>query len=324
MVSEGLRVLVISYNRVAFSNFLISYVEKHRYKVVFLSDGYFNFLKEIPSLLRGKKFDLILTQHPLVLVITSLFMVRNNLRWIHFVTGQVWIDKPIIVADLYEFLDRQFSKSPSSLVFDSFGQYEFITSKWGEWPSMIYTGIGSMGGCDHYEFLTSPSQLKFCWIGRDVPNKDLKTTLDAFLKLKNNNSEAELYIFGVDGIDIPDMGIFYFGYVDNVIEIVSQLNIGVNIVSSHREGFCMVILEMAALGVPTISTRIYGSSEIVKNTSVEEYTFDVLSSSQLTFSMKKITLLNDNRYLKLRKKVYEGALMYEKNKIIKKFELEVL
>ena len=309
--------LVITHNKVAFEKFMLPYVYDLPYEVLILKDGYFKVFKFLLfSFFDSKKYT-VYTQHPFVLVFFIFFLFKFKFKWIHFVTGQVWVGKPWYKSIVIENLDRLLLHIPDYRICDSKGQFQFLSDRWKGKPTVHFCGIGSMGGIslpNQFSCITS-KRLRISWIGRDSPDKDLNTLLKAFDLL--NSVDKKLFIYGVNGEDTSN--IHYLGFVEDILSSLLSNQINVNVVTSHREGFCLSILESASIGIPTISTNIYGTSEIIEQIKMNDYCFQVSDETQLLNSLRKYSKLNSEQRLYLHNASLSVNTSYNRENVIKKF-----
>lgn len=292
--------LIITHNQTAFQNFMLPYVEGKSYQTILLKDGLLKSLFLLAKLsFNGRKYT-VLSQHPLALLLAPFLIFRVKYKWVHFVTGQVWAGKSNSAKNfLLEIADRVLLCFPTIKVCDSKGQFEFLKNRWPNWPNIEFTGIGSMGGITPIEssvLCNSEDVIKVCWIGRDSRDKDLMTLLKAIQQL--NKEDFHLFVFGIKAKNTEN--VTYLGFVDDIRSKLRQLDISINVVTSHREGFCMAILESASVGITTISSRIYGTSEIVEFIKVEDFCFPPGGANELARSLIRYKDLSRDQKLRLR------------------------
>lgn len=149
----------------------------------------------------------------------------------------------------------------------------------------------------------------------DKKHKDFETLIKGFSIYIKNGGESLLYILGngVDELEIKKM-IISHNLEDKVLMLGAQKNpyIWIKnskalILSSHYEGFGMVLLEALILGKNIISSKCkVGPEEIIGNQDKNGYLFDVGNSEELAnilinFKEKDIDIIKFKKQNSLRK-----------------------
>ncbi len=110
------------------------------------------------------------------------------------------------------------------------------------------------------------------YVGRIVSDKGLSDLTSAWSRLSRNYPDVHLMVVGSFEPEDPlpdeveralrsDERIHLAGQVPDTIPFYSAMDVVV--LPSHREGFGMVLLEAAAMGLPTVATRIAGCVDAV-------------------------------------------------------------
>lgn len=119
------------------------------------------------------------------------------------------------------------------------------------------------------------SDFIFCFVGRIVKDKGVNELVAAFKQLNNLYVNTKLFIVGpfennenpiaeITKAEIKsNSGIVYWGKQEDVRPFICMSDIFV--LPSYREGFGMVLIEAAALGVPCIATNVTGCNEIIQD-----------------------------------------------------------
>lgn len=135
----------------------------------------------------------------------------------------------------------------------------------------------------------SPKEDIIVSAGRLVPQKDQKTMIAAFHKFKQTHPSYRLIIYG-DGPCRNELEnyISELKLSDSVIlpgiekELWKNLlNAKVFVLSSKMEGMSNAMIEAMSLGLPVISTKVAGATELIRN-GVNGYLINVGDSNQLT------------------------------------------
>lgn len=125
---------------------------------------------------------------------------------------------------------------------------------------------------DHIVPTGSP-YLRFLFLGRLVPEKDLETLLDAFAKLLDRHPEARLRIVGAGPLSATlrqrasGMGlsrqVAFDGHRGDIEAVLAQADFAV--LPSRIEGLSNTLLECMAAGLPIIASRVSGSEDLVRD-----------------------------------------------------------
>jgi glycosyltransferase involved in cell wall biosynthesis len=119
----------------------------------------------------------------------------------------------------------------------------------------------------------APASKVLVFVGRITPDKGISELISAFHELTRMNYDLHLLLVGpqdsecggASPLDLHDAeqcaGIHYIGYTDCPEKYLSISDIFC--LPSYREGFPTVVLEAAAMGLPTLGTKIYGLTDAV-------------------------------------------------------------
>ena len=172
--------------------------------------------------------------------------------------------------------------------------------------------------------------LVFGFVGRIVKDKGVNELLEAFNSAISLKSNIYLFVVGSeDGVFELDKGILtkaknnknivFTGPINNVPEHYGLFDYVV--MPSYREGFSMVLLESAAMGVPVLSSNICGSLDFVKNDH-NGFVFDVKSSSSLCDTILKAYSISKDLYKALSSNAFNEAKSYYDIKKFREYYLE--
>lgn len=250
-----------------------------------------------------------------LLAMLAAFIVRVPFR-VHTFTGQVWVTKHGLKRFMLKSFDWIIARLATFNIVDSPSQQQFLIDEkvLSEKNSIVF-GLGSVSGVDLAKFkpskqvfndvrqeLSVPSDaFVFIYLGRLNKDKGVLDLAHAFSEIKNKNT----YLLVVG----PDEG----GFIDEIKKINAHKLDQIKFVSftktperylatsnvlclpSYREGFGSVIIEAAAMGVPTVASNIYGISDAVVNnqTGLLHKPADV---SSILFCLN--TFLNDSGLVK--------------------------
>ncbi len=225
-----------------------------------------------------------------LLTALAAFLTGVPLR-LHTFTGQPWVHMRGPKRWLARTSDKVIGVLNTRCYTDSISQREFlINEEVVDSDRLFVIGKGSLAGVDVQRFdsnrfsesqrtLTRQSlglpcdALVLMFVGRITVDKGIRELLHAFQEIKSERSNVHLVLVGpidsgsgVSGLNplsniehIPRVHVV--GFSDNPESYLSIADI--LCLPSYREGFGTVVIEAAAMGVPTIGSDIYGLSDAV-------------------------------------------------------------
>jgi glycosyltransferase involved in cell wall biosynthesis len=219
----------------------------------------------------------------LAMVAASLVCVPVR---IHTFTGQVWASKNGIKRFGLKYFDKLLAACATTLITDSHPQREFLVQQGVCSKDKINVlGPGSMAGVDLNRFklnLADRSKIRqkleipktafiYLFLGRLNRDKGVIDLALAFTKLTEQFENAYLLFVGVDEENLREKISELLGVSNKKVRFVDWTNEPEAYMSaadtfclpSYREGFPSTVLEAAAVGIPTICSRIYGTQDAV-------------------------------------------------------------
>lgn len=218
------------------------------------------------------------------------FFFRVPVR-LHTFTGQVWATRSGPSHKLYYFLDRFINALNTLCLTDSPSQSKFLFDHGFNYHSQPLPVLanGSLSGVDLSRFdpqtLGGPAaemrqrlglqqgDFVFTYIARKSRDKGALDLLRAFEVLAEKNHHVRLVFVGPDesegevekllGRKILQRLVVNVGQVRNH-EVYLALS-DVLCLPSYREGFGTIVIDAAAMGVPTIGTRIPGLVDAIED-----------------------------------------------------------
>ena len=212
---------------------------------------------------------------------------------VHTFTGQPWVNMHGIKRWVVRGCDRLIGLLNTTCYADSMSQRDFLVECGLLKPDQISViGAGSLAGVDVGRFSKAHFPSELCqelrkslgipqtapvllFVGRITSEKGVRELIQAFAGLKRSGSLAHLVIVGgfdntggVPGSITPEeitghQDTHIVGYTacpEAYMAIADLLCL-----PSYREGFGTVVIEAAAMGLPTVGTQIYGLSDAVLN-----------------------------------------------------------
>ena len=325
--------LFVSHNRVAqekfifpYSNYLSRKKPTASIQHLCLSEiGWLLTIRTVYAKLRQNKANgfssVVITQHPLLMAFLLLKYVFFDVKFIHFVTGQIWVTKSWLLKKIYKNMDFFLMSHATILWPDSRPQYFFLRREGYKKPNLVCPQIGSMGGITVREDLAhnfNGETKNIAWIGRLSTDKDIELLFCIALKFMKSRKGICFHVYGIDqkqtGRGLSN--IVFHGFEKNVVESMKRDNIGLLLSTSKREGFNLSILEAASIGVPCISSDIYGTREIIEETFMNKFVFPVSDVDAAVDKIKKYLELSGDQKISIQKNCVKAAQNYNTGVVV--------
>lgn len=249
-------------------------------------------LYRLYRLFRQGRFIIAHSTTPKAGLLTALagWFARVPIR-LHTFTGQPWIDLHGPLRWLARASDRVIGWLNTRCYADSESQRRFLIAEGILNEHCISTiGSGSLAGVDLKRFnrarIGAEARTGICrelgisgralvllFIGRIARDKGIYELLEAVDRLRNNGSDVVLLLVGpmdyerggsgtVVRADLEGRaGVYYLGYREDPERYFAAADI--LCLPSYREGFGTVVIEAAAMGIPTVGTRVTGLVDAV-------------------------------------------------------------
>lgn len=250
----------------------------------------FRALWQLYRFFRRESFDIVHSTTPKAGMLCAIagFFARVPVR-LHTFTGQAWVELTGLVRFAAKAGDWLTAHLNTLCYADSFSQRDFIIAQGICDPERILVpGSGSLAGVDLERFnpekwegtreatmseLSIPKGAKvISFIGRITRDKGLNELLAAFEMLLQRGQNCMLLLVGpedaADGTlssnrQRSEGNIRYIGYSAEPEKYLAASD--VFCLPSYREGFGNVVIEAAAMGVPSVGTDIVGLSDAIEN-----------------------------------------------------------
>lgn len=245
-------------------------------------------------LFRREHIDIAHSTTPKAGLLTAIaaFLAGVPIR-LHTFTGQPWVSMKGLKRRLARASDRLIGKLNTRCYADSESQRQFLVEQGIINAKQLFViGAGSLAGVDTERFNTErfsnderiatrqalgiPENAQvILFVGRITVDKGVHELLEAFRQVKAKLSRVHLVFVGRFDSDSGVMG----GISQRDIDSIQDTHIvgytecpeaymaiaDILCLPSYREGFGTVVIEAAAMGVPTIGSDIYGLSDAVVN-----------------------------------------------------------
>jgi glycosyltransferase involved in cell wall biosynthesis len=252
-----------------------------------------NFFKDLYALfylifiLKNIKPDITHSLQPKSGFIGSIasFMCRIPKRC-HTFTGQVWKTNKGIKRVILKTMDRLICKLSTDILSDSKSQSLFIKNELKIKQDIDVLGEGSLGGVnlskwkknlhtykDVHKRTSFKNGITFAYIARKKRDKGAHDVIRIFKKFQTLNIDSNLLYLGPVEDNVPsDVACILdelkdsIYAVDGIVNGIEYLNISdVLLLPSYREGFGSIVINAAAMGIPTIAYNCYGLTDSVSN-----------------------------------------------------------
>lgn len=252
--------------------------------------GDFVALLRLVWIFRTRKFDVVHSTTPKAGVLCAIAAKLAGVRVrVHTFTGQPWVTMSGFKRWLLKFCDKIIGSLNTRCYADSFSQKEFLVkSRVVSAGNIKVLGEGSLAGIDFRRFdvsrydQTARDKLKaelsipaesiiILFVGRITREKGISELLLAFKELLRGHVNTYLLCVGPmesdghDCINCVDQDVLervrFIGYVTEPEQYMAVSD--VLCLPSYREGFGTVVMEAAAMGIPTVGSDIYGLSDAI-------------------------------------------------------------
>lgn len=240
---------------------------------------------------RKEKFDIVHSTTPKAGMLSAIAsrLAGTPIR-LHTFTGQAWVEMSGLLRIIAKAGDWLTARLNTLCYADSHSQMNFIVEERVCLSHRINViGAGSLSGVDLSRFSPDrwkdsrkhilqeigipPDSLVISFIGRITRDKGVNELLSAFALLRDSGFSCTLLMIGpVENSDgsfsdtltvKSDPAVRFIGYTQEPERFLSVTDIFC--LPSYREGFGNVIIEAAAMGVPSIGTDIVGLRNSIVN-----------------------------------------------------------
>lgn len=236
---------------------------------------------------RANRFAAVHSVTPKAGLLTALagWMARVPNR-IHIFTGQVWATRKGLTRWLLKAMDRLIVRLDTHILVDGKSQKAFLVRegvvKYGD--ATVFAE-GSISGVDTVRFAPNgdlrrkirrelgikDDTLVFIFVGRLTREKGIEELLLAFERLASENGDVFLLMVGWDEGGYgsimnryPHIGKKNSCYYGSTPAPEQVLNAGdVFVLPTYREGFGTSVLEAAGVGLPAVTSDVYGVLDAV-------------------------------------------------------------
>jgi glycosyltransferase involved in cell wall biosynthesis len=240
-------------------------------------------------LFRRGRFDLVHSVTPKAGLLAALAgaLAGVPLRF-HTFTGQVWATRRGVARTLLRAIDRAMARLLTDVLVDSPTQRAFLEANAVLAPGQgVVLGDGSISGVDTNRFRPDEgarsevralhripaAAVTFLFLGRITADKGVLPLASAFARLHAEHPDVHLLLVGPDEGGLGDAVRGALGQAVEAATFVGYTHAperymqaaDVLCLPSRREGFGTSLIEAAAVGLPSVATRIYGITDAVED-----------------------------------------------------------
>ena len=266
------------------------------------------------------RFDLLITVVPKAGFLGMIAgFVAGIPRRLHIFQGEVWANRSGFSRRLLKGCDWVTAHLANNILAVSASERSFLESQGVTRVGKVQVlGKGSIGGVNLDRFkpnlglrervrqeLQIPlNAIVLIFIGRLVSDKGIGELIEAYKQVRASNDRLWLLLVGPDEEEKMKGFLETLGDASNQVRKIEYTNTPEQYLAaadflclpSQREGFGVVIIEAAAVGIPAIGSQIYGISDAI----IDQQTgllFEVKNIAQLQDRIQ--TLLDDEDLRKL-------------------------
>ncbi|HDS0916916.1 TPA: glycosyltransferase family 4 protein [Pseudomonas putida] len=250
-------------------------------------------LIQLVILFRKRGYDIVHSTTPKAGLLAAIAgrIAGTQIR-LHTFTGQPWVTMSGFKKHLLKFCDWLIARLNTHNFTDSVSQREFLVQEGVISSNKVSViGVGSLAGVDMDRFdaqrfspefiaqtrneLEIPQDAKvLLFVGRVTPEKGIGELMEAFITLRAVHADLFLVLVGpyeAEGREVVESHLAgdCAGYVKvlGLQEVPEKFMAASDLLClpSYREGFGTVVIEAAAMGLPTVGTDIYGLNDAVVN-----------------------------------------------------------
>lgn len=237
------------------------------------------------GLFRKNQYDLLITVVPKAGLLGMLAGAFSGIsKRIHIFQGEVWANRSGFGRWLLKTCDWITASLATHVLAVSASERQFLVREGVVDETRIEVlGKGSIGGVNLTRFVSDSNKkaevrtklnipqdaIVILFMGRLVADKGIHELVQAYCQAAKQNANLYLLLVGPD--EEGEFNKIDFGNLENQIRSVPYTNEPESYLAaadflclpSHREGFGVVIIEAAAMGIPSIGSNIYGISDAI-------------------------------------------------------------
>ncbi|MBI3899035.1 MAG: glycosyltransferase family 4 protein [Gammaproteobacteria bacterium] len=240
-------------------------------------------------LFRAERFAVVHTVAPKagLLGMVAAWLARVPVR-VHTFQGEVWATRKGLWRSVLKWMDKITAAAATHILVISDSERVFLEKERVlSARRAIVLANGSISGVDTTRFRPNrdaraeirraasvdDGELVFLYTGRITRDKGVQFLLQAFRQLRQKRPGVHLFVVGPDEDTLlpglaqqykDDMPFVHaYGYTDQPEKYMAAAD--VICLPSQREGFGLVLVEAAAVGIPSVASRIYGIVDAVED-----------------------------------------------------------
>ena len=154
----------------------------------------------------------------------------------------------------------------------------------------------------------------FIYVGRYLELKGIYDLLDAFNEFSSKNNDWNLHCVGVKDLDrdpIENPLIHHHGFksTEEILELIPKM--GVFVMPSHYDHWCMAVNEFAAAGFPLLLSKNVGSSSTFLREGINGFSFSPKSKKSIIKALEDISALSDKELTKFAHESFKISKIFD-------------
>lgn len=270
------------------------------------------------------KFDLVIDQFHGIPFFTPLYIKVKKLAFIHETAKEVWrLNEFPLPLNFFVWILGSLSEP---LIFKLYKRIPFMTVSKSSKSELVLWGIDQKNITIVHNGVTIPKldiskeyKKTVVYLGALAKDKGIETALLSFVYIqKELDCEVQFWIIGKSdprylnflkskAINLGLKNVKFWGYVgeDKKFKLLASSHILIN--PSIKEGWGFVVIEAAAMGVPTVAFNVAGLRDSIVNGKTGLLSSEINAAS---LANKAVELLQDKKELEL---MSLNAISWSKN-----------
>ena len=154
----------------------------------------------------------------------------------------------------------------------------------------------------------------FIYVGRYLELKGVYDLLDAFDEFSFTNRDWNLHCIGVkeeERIPIKNPMIHHHGFksTDEILQLIPEM--GVFVMPSHYDHWCMAVNEFAAAGFPLLLSKNVGSATTFLREGINGFSFLPKNKKSIIKALEDISSLSDKELTKFAHESYKMSKVFD-------------
>ena len=152
------------------------------------------------------------------------------------------------------------------------------------------------------------------YVGRYLELKGIYDLLDAFNEFSSKNNDWNLHCVGVkdlgrDSVENPLIHHHGFKSTEEILKLIPKM--GVFVMPSHYDHWCMAVNEFSAAGFPLLLSKNVGSSSTFLREGINGFSFSPKSKKSIIKALEDISALSDEELTKFAHESFKISKVFD-------------